>query len=83
MSDVQLHLMNDNEVHVLDVETALMSVFGMTAEAADVYVYDAHTNGHSVIFTGSELEAKRKGEELAELGINTELTDVGGELFSD
>ena len=83
MSDVQLHLMNDNEVHGLDVETALMSVLGMTSESAGVYVYDAHTNGHSVIFTGDEQEAIRKGEELAELGIDTELSNIGGELFSD
>jgi len=83
MSDVQLHLMNDNEVHGMDVETALMSVFGMTNEAAEVYTYDAHTQGHSIIFTGDEQEAIRKGGELAMLGINTELTLVGGELFGN
>jgi len=81
MSDVQLHLMNDNEVHVMDVETALMSVLGMTNEAAELYTYDAHTHGHSVIFTGDEQDATRKGKELAELGIDTELTNIGGALF--
>ena len=83
MSEVQLHLMNDNDIHIVDVVTALMSVCDMTDEAAEIYTSDAHNEGHSVIFTGDKSEAARLSKEFAELGIRTEITNVGGRLFSD
>jgi len=79
MDSVMLHLMNDDYNHHMDVETALKQVCSMEEEIAQVTAMIAHTTGYCPIFEGNADEAKTLQEKLEDMGINTQITDVGSD----
>lgn len=79
MENCTLHLMNDDYNHHLDVQNALKDICGLDDDEAETFTYIVHVQGSFPVFEGSLNEAENMREKFSELGINTQITEVGNE----
>jgi len=81
MEKSTLHLMNDDFNHVLDVKNAIVDVCGFNIDDVDSIVIIAHMQGSCPIWDAEIAELEVMKEKFGEFGINTQITEVGGEPF--
>ena len=79
MVSYSLHLINDDFNHQLDVESALIEVCNLDASEAEAFTLIAHMEGSFPVFGGKREVVETMKGKLEELGITTQITDVGQE----